>query len=505
MYSDFKEAGKRLFDVMESMGPQFDEIVTDHGRFFGVVSDILYEPKYREIKNLMRRGIESGVYETIYRSKNRTGEADRIALNLKDRELMADEFAKKTVAVWVLALEPSFDIDKFIGIVPKDDKKSSSKKSPTPVKRSNKKSSAPAPVPSTVTTSNAAPASQMTSVSAPVITKEEELRNILKKMNIFLESGDFANADKSADRALEFDPKCSEAYLGKLMVELKIKHEHELPDVSTPQFSHRSNFLNACKFADVQTNIKLVDYAQANVYAHGKKVMAKATTEQNWLDASTWFALYPNYKDSSALKDECFKRIDEIKQQKLEAAQKKYRAEQRERAVLIISIILGVAAGIIACVAFFASFVNTMPFNEALGWAMVIITIGLVIVTFGIKNKNEDISALFVYLSADALCVSITSFMCVDVWCRWLVSPLICLGIAFLAMLINKKTFDGLVETDNFCYHIGPAICALIAVISQFAEFGEWYMVLFNIILLAWLVGAINYMALFIPVICEDS
>jgi hypothetical protein len=38
--------------------------------------------------------------------------------------------------------------------------------------------------------------------------------------------------------------------------------------------------------------------------------MNRAKTEKNFKDASTWFALYPKYKDSKALYDECIKKAE---------------------------------------------------------------------------------------------------------------------------------------------------------------------------------------------------
>lgn len=42
---------------------------------------------------------------------------------------------------------------------------------------------------------------------------------LLRRGNLFLEDGDWKNADTYFDKVLDLDPECAEAYLGKLMAE----------------------------------------------------------------------------------------------------------------------------------------------------------------------------------------------------------------------------------------------------------------------------------------------
>ena len=46
---------------------------------------------------------------------------------------------------------------------------------------------------------------------------------LLKRAFIFLEDGEWENADNYAEQVLNLDPECGEAYLVKLMCTLRIK------------------------------------------------------------------------------------------------------------------------------------------------------------------------------------------------------------------------------------------------------------------------------------------
>lgn len=55
-----------------------------------------------------------------------------------------------------------------------------------------------------------------------------EAAALLKRMFLFLEDGDFGKADEYSERVLNLDPENAEAYLGKLMAQLKVCRREEL-------------------------------------------------------------------------------------------------------------------------------------------------------------------------------------------------------------------------------------------------------------------------------------
>ena len=85
-----------------------------------------------------------------------------------------------------------------------------------------------------------------------VVVQQQVNANIaplLKRAFMFLEDGDFARADEFCEQVLNLDPENAEAYLGKLMAELKVNKREQLKNQSQP-FDDRSNYIKAVRFGD---------------------------------------------------------------------------------------------------------------------------------------------------------------------------------------------------------------------------------------------------------------
>ncbi|MDF2537471.1 MAG: hypothetical protein K0S76_492 [Herbinix sp.] len=83
--------------------------------------------------------------------------------------------------------------------------------------------------------------------------------SLLKRAELFLEDGDFELADKYFDRVLDLNPECSKAYIGRLLVEFKVKSENELEN-GRFDIALNGNYKKAMKFASVTYKEKLVKY-----------------------------------------------------------------------------------------------------------------------------------------------------------------------------------------------------------------------------------------------------
>ena len=95
------------------------------------------------------------------------------------------------------------------------------------------------------------------SVSAPV-------SSLLKRVFIFLEDGDWKSANEYCEKALDLDPENGEAYLGKLMAELKIKEREELKYYPQP-FDKNRNYLKIMKYGVTSLKTEMEGY-QAEYY-----------------------------------------------------------------------------------------------------------------------------------------------------------------------------------------------------------------------------------------------
>ena len=70
---------------------------------------------------------------------------------------------------------------------------------------------------------------------------------LLERAFIFIEDGDFNSGDEYCERVLDIDPKCAMAYLGKLMVELRVKKRQNLAFVET-NFADNINYKRFVRF-----------------------------------------------------------------------------------------------------------------------------------------------------------------------------------------------------------------------------------------------------------------
>ena len=76
---------------------------------------------------------------------------------------------------------------------------------------------------------------------------------------MFLEDGEWKQANKYFDRVLDIDPELAPAYIGKLCVELRVRNEKQLGERDKP-ISEYNNFQKALRFSDSDSQIRLRRY-----------------------------------------------------------------------------------------------------------------------------------------------------------------------------------------------------------------------------------------------------
>ena len=80
-------------------------------------------------------------------------------------------------------------------------------------------------------------------------TASNNVAPLLKRAFMFLEDGDWSNADAYCERVLDIDPENGQAYLGKLMTELKLKKPEDLRDCAQP-FDDAKGYQKAYRYGD---------------------------------------------------------------------------------------------------------------------------------------------------------------------------------------------------------------------------------------------------------------
>ena len=168
-------------------------------------------------------------------------------------------------------------------------------------------------------------------VAAPAPAANATVDSLLKRAFMFLEDGEWGSADEYCEKVLDIDPENAQAYLGKLMAELKVRKQEKLADCEKP-FDSSNNYKKALRFGDDTLRSTLKSYIEARnkaAYYRAQELMDKATTEDGYLKAADRFAAISSYKNSTSLAAKCREKIIELRnaeEEKRHDEQEKHRA-----------------------------------------------------------------------------------------------------------------------------------------------------------------------------------
>ncbi len=143
---------------------------------------------------------------------------------------------------------------------------------------------------------------------------------LLKRAFMFLEDGEWDRADDFCEQVLNIDPECAQAYLGKLMAQLRVRKQEELKGCAEP-FDNSSSYKKAVRFADTDLKEALAGYIThirtrnenarlENLYQTASRKMSAAATEAAFKEASMAFAMVLGYKDADALAEQCLEKAE---------------------------------------------------------------------------------------------------------------------------------------------------------------------------------------------------
>ena len=143
---------------------------------------------------------------------------------------------------------------------------------------------------------------------------------LLKRAFMFLEDGNWKEADEYCEKVLDQDPENAQAYLGKLMAELQVRKQEDLADCPQP-FDQSNNYQKAVRFGDEKTKSTLAGYiAHINernetahltgIYNGAVSAMNAAKTEAAYITAAATFKTISGFKDADALAERCLERAE---------------------------------------------------------------------------------------------------------------------------------------------------------------------------------------------------
>ena len=186
---------------------------------------------------------------------------------------------------------------------------------------------------------------QNAAVKEPVVTTTNAtVTPLLKRAFMFLEDGDFAKADDFCEQVLNQDPENAQAYLGKLLSELKVRKQESLKDCTEP-FDHSNNYQKAVRFADEKLKTVLIGYIEHintrnenarldGIYTRAKNLMGAANTESAYKESAHLFESVSKYQDSAALAQSCYEKAEVARKDAILAEGK---AKKRNKKIAIIT------------------------------------------------------------------------------------------------------------------------------------------------------------------------
>lgn len=158
-----------------------------------------------------------------------------------------------------------------------------------------------------------------TAVKETVSSGNANVDSLVKRMFISLEDGENQTAADCCDKILDIDPENAEAYLGKLMLELKVKQKEDLKNLSTP-FDDKNNYQRAIRYAneglkaELEGSVNFIVERNLNAaYKEAVDIMDNAKTEQEYKVAKEKFSKIIHFKDSGERVERCKELAEEAR------------------------------------------------------------------------------------------------------------------------------------------------------------------------------------------------
>ena len=143
---------------------------------------------------------------------------------------------------------------------------------------------------------------------------------LLKRAFMFLEDGNWTEADTYCEKVLDQDPENAQAYLGKLMAEQNVRRQEDLRNCKQP-FDNSNNYKKAVRFGDDKLSGMLSGYIDhinernenarlTSLYNSAVSAMNSANTEAAYKAATESFRKIPGFKDADDLISQCLDKAE---------------------------------------------------------------------------------------------------------------------------------------------------------------------------------------------------
>ena len=196
---------------------------------------------------------------------------------------------------------------------------------------------------------------------------------LLKRTFMFLEDGDWKSARDYCERVLDIEPENSKAYLAKLMIDLRIRKQEELKDL-TYDFTSNTNYIKVMRYADIALSRKMMGYVtcmnrniednqRKEIYDNALILMSKGSVD-SYKEAISEFKKISGWKDTNDQIRKCNVAVAEIldreeeekrKEEEKRSEEEKTKEKQKKKRNILMVIGALVVVGVIGYTVFFFS------------------------------------------------------------------------------------------------------------------------------------------------------
>lgn len=184
------------------------------------------------------------------------------------------------------------------------------------------------------------PKSAVKETAAAVQTVNSAVAPLLKRISLFLEDGNWQEADEYCERVLDSDPENAQAYLYKLMAKMEVHKTEDLRNQAQP-FDSEDMYRKTVRFADEELKNTLEEYNAyikdrnekkriESIYKKAVYDMGYARDEISYKIIIEDLAEIPGYKDADEKKKECEEKAEECRLESLYNSALKIQTVQSE-------------------------------------------------------------------------------------------------------------------------------------------------------------------------------
>ena len=170
---------------------------------------------------------------------------------------------------------------------------------------------------------------KIASVDEPKVVKQENvvvqsegnanITALLKRAKMALEDEEYNKVDDFCEQVLNMDAENAEAYLYKLMTDLKVAEVDNLKNCSET-FDCNKNYKKAYRYGSAELKTKLDNDINEILYKQAVSAENRASNEKEYYDAADRFKKVSAYNDSASRTEQCIERAKECAYQEAEKA-----------------------------------------------------------------------------------------------------------------------------------------------------------------------------------------